>query len=484
MNNHYNKNLKKFAQSNRNQGTKAEVRLWCELLRNKQMLGFSFLRQRPIDKYIADFYCKDLKLIIEVDGYSHGFEEIYFKDVEREKRLIELGFSILRFKDSEVMNEIYNVGMTIENWINENREKIIPLPPSKEDMAWTEFSDKFENSFNLLPIKNPKIIPLPPSKGVVAPTDNLQILKAVQLLSDGKVVAIPTETVYGLAANALNEDAVTEIFKIKNRPFFDPLIVHIADKSEVEKYVTNFPEKAQKLAREFWPGPLTLILPKNEIIPDLVTSGLPFVGLRVPNHPLTLELLKKLPFPLAAPSANPFGYVSPTTAKHVEEQLGDKISYILDGGPCEVGLESTIVMFENNETPVILRLGGLSIEAIENCIGKVSLNIASHSKPNSPGQLDKHYATRTPLKLITEIDFNTINVAKTGAITFHSPFVFLPLENQKVLSPAKSTEEAAHNLFAAMRELDSLNFDLILTETFPSTGLGPAINDRLNRAKV
>jgi L-threonylcarbamoyladenylate synthase len=286
-----------------------------------------------------------------------------------------------------------------------------------------------------------------------------------------------------LAANALNEEAVTDIFKIKNRPFFDPLIVHISDIKEVEKYTTSFPEKAHKLAEAFWPGPLTLILPKSKIISDMVTSGLPFVGLRVPNHPLTLNLLKQLPFPLAAPSANPFGYVSPTTAQHVKEQLGDKVSYILDGGPCEVGLESTIVMFEDEENATILRLGGLSIEAIENCIGKVSLNIASHSKPNSPGQLDKHYATRTPLKLITEIDFNTIDTTKTGAITFHAPFVFLPAENQRVLSPNKSTEEAAHNLFAAMRELDNLNLELIITENFPPNGLGPAINDRLNRAR-
>lgn len=450
MFNYYNKNLKKIAQKHRNQSTNAEVRLWCELLRNKKMLGFSFLRQRPIDKCITDFFCKDLKLIIEVDGYTHGFEEVFEKDIEKEKRLIELGYSILRFKDEEVMNDIYNVGLSIENWIYKNKDKIIPQPPLKGDTA---------------------------------PTDSLQIQKAIQLLSTGKVVAIPTETVYGLAANALDEEAVTEIFKIKNRPFFDPLIVHIADKKEVEKYASYFPEKAKKLTNTFWPGPLTMVLPKSETIPDLVTSGLPFVGLRVPNHPLTLQLLKQLPFPLAAPSANPFGYVSPTTAKHVEEQLGDKVSYILDGGPCEVGLESTIVMFENDENPVILRLGGLSIEAIENCIGKVALNIASHSKPNSPGQLDKHYATRTPLKLITEIDFNTIDITKTGAITFHAPFVFLPVENQRVLSPNKSTEEAAHNLFAAMRELDNLNFDLIITETFPSKGLGPAINDRLNRAR-
>ncbi len=450
MFNDYNKNLKNFAQSHRNNSTKAEVRLWCELLRNKQMLSFSFLRQRPIDKYIADFFCKDLKLIIEADGYSHGLEEIFIQDIEREKRLIELGYTILRFHDEEIMNDIVNVGRVIENWIIENKGKDIPLPPSKGDTA--------------------------------AERDRL-LNNSTQFLIAGKIVAIPTETVYGLAANALDENAVTEIFKIKNRPFFDPLIVHISDINEVEKYSTYFPEKAKKLAIEFWPGPLTLILPKNKIIPDLVTSGLPFVGLRVPNHPLTLKLLKELPFPLAAPSANPFGYVSPTTAQHVKDQLGEKISYILDGGPCEVGLESTIVMFENNENPVILRLGGLSIESIENCIGKVSLNIASHSKPNSPGQLDKHYATRTPLKPVTEIEINSIDKSKIGAIVFHTPFDFLPIQNQRILSPNQSLDEAAHYLFKSMRELDDMDFELILTENFPDEGLGKAINDRLCRAR-
>ncbi len=447
---HYNKKLKKNAQSHRNNGTKAEVRLWCELLRNKQMLGFSFLRQRPIDKYIADFFCKDLKLIIEADGYSHGIEEIFIKDIEREKRLIELGYTILRFSDNEVMNDINNVGMSIENWINENREKIIPLPPSKGDTVSTE---------------------------------SLQISKAVQLLLDGKVVAIPTETVYGLAANALNEDAVSSIFAIKKRPYFDPLIVHIGGENEVVKYASYYPELAQKLAKTFWPGPLTLILPKKEIIPDMVTSGLPFVGLRVPNHSLSLQLLKALPFPLAAPSANPFGYVSPTSAKHVADQLGDKIDYILDGGSCEVGIESTIVMFEKNNAPVILRLGGLSVEAIEECIGKVSLNISSYSKPNSPGQLDKHYATRTPLKLVNELDLNTINRALTGAIVFNKPIDNIPIENQRILSKNKSLAEASKNLFSAMRDLDACHLDLILTEMFPQEGLGLAINDRLRRAR-
>jgi len=309
----------------------------------------------------------------------------------------------------------------------------------------------------------------------------LAIFKAIDLLTEGEVVAIPTETVYGLAANALNEEAVAKIFEAKNRPFFDPLIVHIASISDVSKYTTQFPEKAQKLAKAFWPGPLTLILPKNNVIPDLVTSGLKFVGLRIPKHALTLELLTKLPFPLAAPSANPFGFVSPTNAKHVADQLGDKIAYILDGGPCDIGLESTIVMFEN-ENPVVLRLGGLSLEAIEAFIGKVDLNIASHSKPNAPGQLDKHYATKTPLKLFTEVDLSNLNFNKTGAILFHTPLYFLPLENQKILSPENSLEIAARNLFAMMRQLDESKLELILTEKFPESNLGLAINDRLKRA--
>lgn len=305
---------------------------------------------------------------------------------------------------------------------------------------------------------------------------------AITLLSEGKVVGIPTETVYGLAANALDEHAVSEIFAIKNRPYFDPLIVHISETKEVNKYADSFPEKAKQLADAFWPGPLTLILPKNKIIPDIVTSGLAFVGLRVPNHPLTLKLLSKLPFPLAAPSANPFGYVSPTSAQHVKDQLGDRVPFVLDGGNCEVGLESTIVMFEN-DLPVVLRLGGLSIELIEACIGKVSINISSHSKPNSPGQLDKHYATRIPIKYKEEVDLTEIDASRVGAIVFDKALPLIPFENQEILSKNSSVSEAAKNLFAAMRRLDSLKLDLIVIEKFPEFGLGAAINDRLNRAR-
>lgn len=308
------------------------------------------------------------------------------------------------------------------------------------------------------------------------------LTKAIALLNEGKVIAIPTETVYGLAADALNPDAVMQIFRIKKRPVFDPLIVHLSGAAEVGKYVLSFPEKARLLAKQFWPGPLTLILPKNKVIPDLVTSGLPFVGLRVPRHELTLNLLRRLNFPLAAPSANPFGYVSPTTAKHVQDQLGNQIELILDGGPCAVGLESTIVFFEDDREPKILRLGGITVEQIERVVGSVTLEIATHSKPNAPGQLDKHYATHSPMRWLTETPVNTLNPGKTLAILFQKPLDFLPPPNQFILSPEGSTEEAARNLFRMMRSADDLNPDLILAEKMPESGLGPAINDRLSRA--
>ncbi len=221
---------------------------------------------------------------------------------------------------------------------------------------------------------------------------------AKQLLEKGELVAIPTETVYGLAGNALNEMAVLEIFKVKNRPQFDPLIVHVASLMKAKELVIDFPEKAEKLAAQYWPGPLTLLLKKKHHIPDLVTSGLDTVGVRCPNHELTRSLLSELPFPLAAPSANPFGYISPTRPEHVNEQLGDKIKYILDGGECTVGIESTIVGFENDQ-PVVYRLGGLIIEQIESAIGKVSVALNTSSNPQAPGQLKSHYAPKKKMML-------------------------------------------------------------------------------------
>lgn len=305
------------------------------------------------------------------------------------------------------------------------------------------------------------------------------IIKAKHLLQTGELVAIPTETVYGLAANALNTDAVLKIFETKNRPHFDPLIVHVSSIEQAKALVEDLPSNARLLAEKFWPGPLTLLLKKKQIIPDLVTSGLDTVGIRMPSHPLTLELLRTLDFPLAAPSANPFGYISPTSAKHVAAQLGDKINLILDGGESDVGVESTIIDC-THENPVVVRLGGLGVEKIESIVGKVEVNTTSSSKPSAPGLLISHYAPRKPFFLGSIEDLSKQNSDKKVAIISFQGNSNSVLH--KVLSEEGSLHEAAHNLFKVMRELDESDAEIIIAERVPNHGLGRAINDRLNRA--
>lgn len=340
------------------------------------------------------------------------------------------------------------------------------------------------------------------------------IEQAARLLEAGELVAIPTETVYGLAANALDAKAVARIFAVKNRPRFDPLIVHLGagdgldspaaaltrlgksgDDARAEDclramfapYVREFPLWALKLARAFWPGPLTLVLPRKPLIPDIVTSGLDTVALRIPSHALTLDLLKRVPFPLAAPSANLFGRVSPTTPQHVLEQLGGSIPYVLDGGPCLVGVESTIVG-EVNGAPAILRLGGLRVEDIEAVVGPIQLAPPT-AKPQAPGSLESHYAPRAPLY------FDDLGYARHGfapsevcLLLFKQTLADVPHDQQRVLSPLGDLNEAAQKLFAAMRELDALcaarGLKAIFTQKFPDSGLGRAINDRLKRASA
>lgn len=304
------------------------------------------------------------------------------------------------------------------------------------------------------------------------------IKKAAAILKRGGLVAIPTETVYGLAANALNPDSVVRIFEAKKRPSFDPLIVHIAHFSQVTNFATSYPDVAKRLSEEFWPGSLTLVLPKKKVIPDLVTSGLPSVGLRIPAHPLTLKLLSLLPFPLAAPSANPFGYISPTTAQHVAEQLGDRVDYILDGGPAAVGVESTIVSFEE-EIPKILRWGGLELEHIAPFLGEFVSSNQSSDNPSAPGMLSSHYSPRKKV-IIGNIEELIDQYGQEDCLflSFQTPHD-LPGE---ILSKSGNMQEAAQNLFAAMRRLDSVAGNIILTELVPNFGLGRAINDRLTRA--
>ena len=310
------------------------------------------------------------------------------------------------------------------------------------------------------------------------------IPQAAAYLKAGQLVAIPTETVYGLAGNALDVKAVSSIFEIKNRPSFDPLILHVASLEQVNSFVSSFPEILKRLAEAFWPGPLTVLLPRNASVPDLVTSGLDRVAVRVPNHPLTLALLAQLDFPLAAPSANPFGYISPTQPAHVDAQLGAQIPYILDGGACAVGLESTIVGMEGEQV-VIYRLGGLDLSKIEAVVGPVTVQAHSSSNPSAPGQLASHYAPRKPF-LVGELNELVPRLMKEGKafgiLSFSTHFPTLPTDRQFVLSPSEDLQEAAQRLFMGMRLLDESDADLILAEYVPEIGLGRAINDRLKRA--
>jgi len=308
------------------------------------------------------------------------------------------------------------------------------------------------------------------------------ISKAASLLKQGKLVAIPTETVYGLAANALDVEAATKIFVAKNRPYFDPLIVHVQSGDAVREYAEKIPDEAFELMKRFWPGPLTVLLPKKNIIPDLVTAGLDRVGLRCPDHPMTLELLRSISFPLAAPSANPFGYVSPTTPLHVNDQLGNEIEYILDGGECKVGIESTIAGFEE-DGPVIYRLGGFRVEDIESVTGRVQVNTTSVSNPQAPGQLQSHYAPRKQVLIGDIQQLISKNRSKSiGVLSFKKLNLPAGVKKEIVLSPSGNLNEAAQKLFSALRELDKSDIEIILTELVPDTALGRAINDRLRRA--
>jgi L-threonylcarbamoyladenylate synthase len=306
---------------------------------------------------------------------------------------------------------------------------------------------------------------------------------ASHLLVKEELVAIPTETVYGLAANALSAVAVSKIYRVKNRPQFNPLILHVADLDSLKKYVTDIPIKIKRLIEKFSPGPLTILLPKSNLVPDIVTAGSLKVAIRIPNHPLTLELLNRIDFPLAAPSANISGSVSPTSAVHVLEQLDRKIPYILDGGETKIGLESTIVGYDSLLDQIsVHRLGGLSVEDIEEFLQeKVKLEI-HHDTPETPGQLKSHYATKTKL-LVGNIDelINDKIVEDVVIINYHNLKNY-SVRKQFILTAQNSTTEAAQNLFRIMREADLCGASLILCEWSPNEGLGQAINDRLKKA--
>jgi L-threonylcarbamoyladenylate synthase len=306
--------------------------------------------------------------------------------------------------------------------------------------------------------------------------------QAAEIIKRGGIVAFPTETVYGLGADAFNPLAVARIFEVKGRPYFDPLIVHVAHHGDLERLVIEIPSQAKTLMERFWPGPLTVVLLKKEDVPDIVTSGLPTIAVRMPKHPMTLSLIGLAGSPIVGPSANPFGYVSPTTADHVRDQLGDQVDFILDGGSCEVGVESTIVSFVEGE-PRLLRPGGVPLEEVESVIGTVAIGSINKEKPTAPGMLPKHYAPRTPILLDwSEKDVANYGNRKVGLLAFYKISPSLKFSQVEVLSERGDLREAAANLFSAIRRLDDSGLDLILAESVPEVGLGRAIMDRLRRA--
>lgn len=314
------------------------------------------------------------------------------------------------------------------------------------------------------------------------PTSPLSLEQAASILKSGGLVGLPTETVYGLGANALDPVAVAKIFAAKERPFFDPLIVHIPDIDWVPRVARVFPPLARKLAQHFWPGPLTLVLPKSDIIPDLVTSGLPGVGVRIPAHDMTRQVMRLADIPVAAPSANPFGKLSPTTAEHVFHQLGDRVDAILDGGPCRIGIESTVLRVDDDRV-TLLRYGGISLEEIEDLIGPIDrlVDQTSHAPAAAPGMLTSHYAPRTPLIIADNLSAE-VGSGPVGLLTLGGDGDLSRFSQVEVLSPSGDLVTAAANFFQALHRLDRLNLRLIVARRFPDKGLGRALNDRLKRA--
>jgi len=314
---------------------------------------------------------------------------------------------------------------------------------------------------------------------IVKPTEeNIRI--SAEIIKNGGLVAFPTETVYGLGANALNPVAAAGIFEAKRRPFFDPLIVHIAELSDVETISRNIEPKVLKLMERFWPGPLTLVLEKNESVPDIVTSGLPTVAVRMPVHPAARSLIRAAGTPIAAPSANRFGCLSPTTAGHVLNQIGDSVDLILDGGPCAIGIESTIVKVVNGRV-YMLRPGGIPAEEIEDFTGETILAVHSNDKPEAPGQLPYHYSPEKQVILTDKI----INIdERSGYLFFKKPLFDFPAGRSRILSESGDLREAAANLFSHLHWLDMLDINKIYAERVEGAGLGIAIMDRLKKASM
>ncbi len=323
------------------------------------------------------------------------------------------------------------------------------------------------------------------SARILDASENGALAEAAEIIRRGGLVAFPTETVYGLGADACNPLAVARIFEAKRRPRMDPIIVHVADSQEASTYGELSAEPARLLMERFWPGPLTLVVRKRDIVPPIVTAGLETVALRAPAHPVAIALLRNAGRAIAAPSANLFSYVSPTEALHVAEELSDKVDLILDGGRTPIGIESTVVDL-TGVRPCLLRAGGTPAEELQRILGDLDRSTGSAGRPRAPGQLKRHYATRTPLEIAggSPDDLFLKPHEKVGALIWRSlghPERFAAIE---ILSRSGNFREAAANLFGALRRLDHLGLDRIVAEPVPETGLGIAIMDRLRRCST
>jgi L-threonylcarbamoyladenylate synthase len=317
---------------------------------------------------------------------------------------------------------------------------------------------------------------------IVPAAEEESIRLAADVIRKGGLVAFPTETVYGLGCDALNPAAVARVFEVKERPAFDPLIVHIATEAALDGLVEALTPRDRQCMNRFWPGPLTLIMRKHARVPDIVTAGLSTIAIRMPAHPVAQALIREAGVPIAAPSANPFGYVSPTCAQHVRDGLGDRVDLILDGGPCLLGLESTILSTAGT-TPEVLRPGSLSLSDIVAVMGPVLRRVRQTDHlPLAPGQLARHYATRTPLTVMQPgITHRPPPGERAGLLAIFQPGIRKGYAVIEVLAPSGQLREAAHHLFAALRRLDALGLDHLYAVPCEEQGLGLAIMDRLRR---
>jgi L-threonylcarbamoyladenylate synthase len=334
---------------------------------------------------------------------------------------------------------------------------------------------------------NSHVIKIDPEK-----IDPWLIRQAAEVIRNGKLVAFPTETVYGLGANALNPEAVTEIFEAKKRPLDDPLIVHIAYEEELYKLAEEVPAEAKKLISKFWPGPLTVVLKKTEVIPDLVTTGLDTVAIRMPSNVIAKELIKSAGVPIAAPSANLFGKPSPTQARHVIDDLDGAIDMVIDGGPTEIGVESTVVEFVEGKV-VVLRPGGIDVESLHSVIGNVHIYTEKEIQERSPGKYPQHYSPSAEV-IVVQNDESQVGDAKMiaqnmlrkgkriGIMAKEEHADEYSSFDVKILGPGNDGRTCASNLFHILREFDSEKVDVIIAEGISEKGLGLAVMNRLRKA--